>query len=49
MLFFEINSTQGEAMRRMLTDKGFDGRSVDILRDYKGNERYAVAVKTAKR
>lgn len=45
MLFFEINSTQGEAMRRLLSEEGFEAASIEILRDYKGNIRYALARK----
>lgn len=45
MLFFEINSTQGEAMRRLLSEEGFEAVSIEILRDYKGNIRYAIARK----
>lgn len=45
MLFFEINSTQGEAMRRLLSEDGFEAASIEILRDYKGNIRYALARK----
>lgn len=45
MLFFEINSTQGEAMRRLLSEEGFEATSIEILRDYKGNIRYALARK----
>lgn len=49
ILFFEINRAQGDAMRSMLVSRGFDDSMIEILRDYKGNERYAVAVKTDKR
>lgn len=45
MLFFEINSTQGDAMRRLLSEEGFEAASIEILRDYKGNIRYALARK----
>lgn len=42
-LFFEINQTQSEQMKKMLTDSGFV--NVDVLRDFKGNWRYAKAQK----
>lgn len=45
MLFFEINQTQGEAMRRMLEEAGFDSAGIEILKDYKGRDRYAIAGK----
>lgn len=45
MLFFEINQTQGAAMNLMLEAKGFDSGGIEILKDYKGNVRYAVARK----
>lgn len=44
MIFIEINSTQGPALRDMLAAEGFD--DIEILPDYKGNIRYAVARKS---
>ncbi|MDE6311285.1 MAG: peptide chain release factor N(5)-glutamine methyltransferase [Muribaculaceae bacterium] len=43
MLFFEINQAEGGAMRKMLADKGFDRSSIEILKDFTGRDRYAIA------
>ncbi|MDE6276819.1 MAG: peptide chain release factor N(5)-glutamine methyltransferase [Muribaculaceae bacterium] len=42
-LFFEINETQGRPMAKMLSDAGF--RDVEILKDYTGRDRYAIALR----
>ncbi len=43
MLYFEINQHFAEEMAAMLRENGFD--DVSVARDYKGNYRYASAVK----
>ena len=40
-VFFEIGESQGEALRRMLTDYGF--RDIRIEKDFAGHDRYASA------
>lgn len=39
-LYFEINPLFGAALRRMLIAQGWE--SVDVLRDYRGKERFAI-------
>ena len=43
MLFFEINQAMGDAMRGMLAEKGYDPAAIEILKDYTGRDRYAIA------
>lgn len=43
MLYFEINQHYADEMAAMLRENGFD--NVSVSRDYKGNYRYATAVK----
>lgn len=45
-LYFEINSRFPEEMRNLLEDEGYTG--IDILRDYRGNYRYARAIRPAR-
>ena len=45
-LFFEINPRQADNMKALLKHNDFE--MVEILRDYTGKNRYAVAQKTAK-
>ena len=40
-LYFEINARYPEQMRRLLQDEGYT--DIDILRDYRGAYRYAIA------
>ncbi len=42
-LYFEINQNFGPQMQRLLTDEGYT--DIEILRDFRGNNRYAIAVK----
>ncbi len=42
-LFFEINQAEGKAMRDMLASKGFEPSGIEILKDYTGRDRYAIA------
>ena len=42
-LYFEINSRFPAEMRRLMEDEGFS--EVDVVRDYKGNYRFASGVK----
>lgn len=42
-LYFEINQNFGPRMQQLLTDEGYTG--IEILRDFRGNNRYAIAVK----
>ncbi len=41
-IFFEIGDGQGEALRKLLFDSGFD--DIRIEKDYAGHDRYAYAV-----
>ena len=40
-VFFEIGESQGEAVRQLMFDCGFDG--IKIEKDYAGHDRYAMA------
>ena len=42
-VFFEIGDCQGEALRKLFFDAGFD--SISIEKDYAGHDRYASAVR----
>lgn len=42
-LYFEINSAYGRQIQAMLASEGFD--DIDISRDYRGNTRYAAAIR----
>lgn len=42
-IYFEINPSQVQGMRRLLLNNRF--RDIDILRDYKGQYRYAIATR----
>ena len=44
-VFFEIGDGQGEALRKLFFDAGFD--SISIEKDYAGHDRYASAVRPA--
>ena len=41
-VFFEIGESQGEALRKLMFDYGFD--SISIEKDYAGHDRYASAI-----
>ena len=41
-VFFEIGETQGEAVRQLMFDCGFD--DIKIEKDYSSHDRYAFAV-----
>ena len=41
-VFFEIGENQGEALRKLMFDYGFD--SISIEKDYAGHDRYASAI-----
>ena len=41
-VFFEIGENQGEAVRQLMFDCGFD--DIKIEKDYAGHDRYAMAV-----
>lgn len=45
-LYVEINSRFPEEIRNLLEDEGYTG--IDILRDYRGNYRYARAIRPAR-